>query len=101
MTCVDRLASIETSLRAAVISDSFADAHSLLSRYVQEAEREIQRLAAESNRLRQLEVRTRALFEWIGAMAQSSRDGAAAELTSLTGLTGYGRPADASSPAGI
>src|SRR5438132_604805 len=101
MARVDRLDSIENHLRGALISDSFSDADSLLSQYVNEAEREIRGLTVGSDQMRQLEVRTHRLFEWIGAMAQSSRAGTAAELTRLKGLTGYGRPADAANLAGI
>jgi hypothetical protein len=100
MAAVDSLDAIETSLRQAVTGDSFASARSLLLQYVAAVEVQMRALPAESDRVRQLQGRTSALFEWTIAMVHSSRDGAARELTQLKTLSGY-RPPEAVPPAGI
>ncbi len=75
------LDSLETDIRAAVASDSFGRAKSLLERYPAEVERCARH--ADSQTARFLQARVEGLLGWTCMMIRASRDRAAGDLLRL------------------
>jgi len=86
------LAAIETAVRNAIVSDSFAEADVLLGRYVAAVERLLRSLPPGSEEVRALRVRTLDLFGWTKVMTLAASEYAAAELDRLQSVSRYHHP---------
>jgi hypothetical protein len=86
------LTAIETAIRNAIVTDSFAEANVLLGRYVAAAEELLRSLPPGSEAVRALQVRTHDLFGWTKVMTLAAREYAAAELDRLQSVSRYHHP---------
>ncbi len=86
------LTAIETAVRDAIVSDSFAQADVLLGRYVAAVEGLLRSLPPGSEEVRALQVRTLDLFDWTKVMTLAAREYAVVELDRLQSVSRYHHP---------
>jgi hypothetical protein len=92
-------AALEHAVRRSLLTDSLAEARTMLDRYVARVASDLRALRPGSEAALELEVRARRLLDWAGIMAQVARECASAELERLRLLAGY-RAAGGVPPSG-
>jgi hypothetical protein len=83
------LTAVETAIRDAIVSDSFAEANALLDCYVAHVERLLRSLPPGSAAARTLRVRAFDLFGWTRMMTLAGREYSLAELDRLQSVSRY------------
>jgi hypothetical protein len=91
-------AALEEAVRRSFLADSLAEGRTMFDRYVTRVESDLRALMPGSEAALELETRARRLLDWVGIMAQASRESASAELERLRLLAGY-RAAGGSPPS--
>ena len=89
MPAQDSLTELEEALRRAVFADQFHQTGPLFDRYAAVLEKELGS-SPPPERVRELQVQTSRLLEWVSVMATASRDRAVHELSHLQSLALYG-----------
>jgi hypothetical protein len=88
----NELAALERAIRASVAAGPLSAASALLPRYVAAVELQLRRFPHTPERVQPLERRTYEFLGWLTAMALSTRETAATELSRLQSLASYGGP---------